>query len=295
ERGRALASAVRFAKSAALGFKSVRAPAGNYVATELHEESQLPSTTSFVHASVLLDEVVEAFVAAELGPGSLVVDCTLGGGGHSEALLQQLPQIRLLGIDRDPLALEAAGRRLARFGARVELAHGNFADIRKLLLQSSLLHASMQPGRSKSKTASCSGILADLGVSSPQLDLPERGFSFRAQGPLDMRMDPSDPDVKPAAWYLENLSASQLAGHIQELGGEDSAFAKAVAEKLTLLRPRTTLEAAKIVEEQAGLLRAPVQDPSGRQSVHPATKTFQALRILVNGELESASQPPDCN
>ncbi|CAE8727274.1 unnamed protein product, partial [Polarella glacialis] len=103
ERGRALASAVRFAKSAALGFKSVRAPTGNYVATELHEESQLPSTTSFVHASVLLDEVVEAFVAAELGPGSLVVDCTLGGGGHSEALLQQLPQIRLLGIDRDPL------------------------------------------------------------------------------------------------------------------------------------------------------------------------------------------------
>ncbi|CAJ1414761.1 unnamed protein product [Effrenium voratum] len=218
---------------------------------------------SFEHTSVLLQEVLEAFAAVQ---PALVVDCTLGGAGHGKALLEALPQVRLLGIDRDPAALAAAAERLAPFGSdRVHLARANFAQLPEALQASGF-------------DLPCEGLLADLGVSSPQLDRGERGFSFRLDGPLDMRMDASD-GIRPASWYIANLPPQQLAAHLCELGEEEPGFAQRVAEALCAAKPQRTREAALIIEECARDL------PRGR--VHVATKTFQALRILVNGELSA--------
>lgn len=232
-------------------------------------------SSRFKHKSVLLGETVEAFVAVGLAPGAVIIDCTLGGAGHSEAILDYLPESRLLGIDRDLTALKAAEQRLQRFGRdRVQLVHGDFGDAPALLAKSCFASTGgLSPLR-------VGGILADLGVSSPQLDLPARGFSFRTDGPLDMRMDLSNPTLKPATWYLANMQLAELAHSLAELGEEHHA--RLIAKRLNQAQPQTTLEAARIVEK--------CYPSEANRRVHPATKTFQALRILVNGELDSLTR-----
>ena len=259
ERGGALGAGVRLAVQLATGRSLERARESESVKVDAQAGGD------FRHASVLLDEVVEAFAAADLQDGGVIVDCTLGGAGHSAALMERLPGCRLLGIDQDTVALKAAGERLARFGDRVRLAHGNFGDI-----AAHVAAAGMGGG------PSVVGILADLGVSSPQLDVASRGFSFRADGPLDMRMDASNPKVRPASWYVANLALEELAREISVLGDEEHA--DEIARRLKEAQPETTLAAARLIEDC-------VPREAGGRSVHPATRTFQALRILVNGEL----------
>jgi 16S rRNA (cytosine1402-N4)-methyltransferase len=211
------------------------------------------------HVPVLLAETLELLAVT---PGGLWVDGTLGLGGHAEAVLRaSSPDGRLVGLDRDAEALERARERLRPFGARVQLAHADYREI---------------PERLGGERAS--GILLDLGVSSLQLDDPERGFSLRRDGPLDMRMDRS---ARGTAFELVNrLRESELADLIHELGEEP--FARRIARAIARARERapiqTTGELAEIVRRAAPRSRRP--------GFHPATRTFQALRIRVNRELD---------
>lgn len=210
----------------------------------------------FEHRSVLLSEAI-ALLAPR--PGGVVVDCTLGGGGHAEAILEASgPDGRLIGLDRDPAALEAAGARLVRFGSRFTGVHGAFGDIVAHLARLGL-------GR-------VGGVLADLGVSSPQLDQAERGFSFSKDGPLDMRMDPTRGSS--AAEVVNRASEAELADILWRLGEE--RHSRRVARAIVAGRPFTsTAQLAGVVARAVG--RA--------GDIHPATRTFQALRLAVNDEL----------
>ena len=195
-----------------------------------------------------------------LGPdrGGFFVDATVGAGGHAEALLDAGPRIRLLALDRDPDALDEARRRLARFGARVALRQADFGDLDAVLAD--------EPAPA--------GILADLGVSSMQLDRAERGFSFRRDGPLDMRMGKSG---RSAADVVATASVEELTRIFRELGEE--RMAGKIARGIVAERARgpitTTRQLARVVAEQKG----------GREKIDPATRVFQALRIEVNQEL----------
>jgi 16S rRNA (cytosine1402-N4)-methyltransferase len=218
----------------------------------------MPVQAENVHASVLLAETVELLAPK---PGEVFVDATLGLGGHTKALLETEATLRVIGIDQDAAALELAKVRLKEFGDRVEFKQGNFADIRKLA------HAA-------------DGILADLGVSSLQFDSETRGFSFRFDAPLDMRMD-AEGDDETAAELLERLTQDEIANIIYEYGEE--RFSRRIARRIVERREsgnpvRTTKELAEIVE------RSVPRKP--KDKIHPATKTFQALRIAVNSELE---------
>ncbi len=211
-----------------------------------------------VHASVLLAETIE-LLAPE--PGDVFVDATLGLGGHTQALLETEATLRVIGIDQDVEAMKLAKERLKQFGDRVEFRQGNFADIRKL-------------------ADSADGILADLGVSSLQFDSETRGFSFRFDAPLDMRMDAEGED-ETAAELLERLSEEEIANIIYGYGEE--RFSRRIARRIVERRSsgspvRTTKELAELVE------RSVPRKP--KDKIHPATKTFQALRIAVNRELE---------
>jgi len=211
-----------------------------------------------VHASVLLAETVELLAPK---PGEVFVDATLGLGGHTKALLETEVTLRVIGIDQDAAALELAKKRLKEFGDRVEFKQGNFADIRRFV-------------------DGADGILADLGVSSLQFDSETRGFSFRFDAPLDMRMD-SGGDDETAAELLERLTQDEIANIIYEYGEE--RFSRRIARRIVERRDagapvRTTKELAEIVE------RSVPRKP--KDKIHPATKTFQALRIAVNSELE---------
>lgn len=209
---------------------------------------------AFSHHTVLLAPTVAQLQAA---PGKVLVDGTLGGGGHSEALLEAGATV--YGIDRDPVALAAAGERLKRFGDRFRPVQGNFADLKRLL-------ADVLP---------VDGVLVDLGVSSPQLDVAERGFSFQADGPLDMRMG---PDGETAAELIERIPEGELADLIYELGEE--RFSRPIARELKARLPKRTLEAVEAV-------KAAVPRRAWPDRIHVATRTFQALRMVVNGELEA--------
>jgi 16S rRNA (cytosine1402-N4)-methyltransferase len=195
-----------------------------------------------------------------LGPdrGGFFVDATVGAGGHAEALLDAGPRIRLLALDRDPDALDEARRRLARFGARVALRQADFGDLDAVL----------------ANEPSPAGILADLGVSSMQLDRAERGFSFRRDGPLDMRMGKSG---RSAADVVATASVEELTRIFRELGEE--RMAGKIARGIVAERARgpitTTRQLARVVAEEKG----------GREKIDPATRVFQALRIEVNQEL----------
>jgi 16S rRNA (cytosine1402-N4)-methyltransferase len=211
---------------------------------------------SFEHLTVLRDESVAALAPAA---GETFVDCTLGGGGHTEALLEAA-ECRVIGLDRDPAALSAARERLARFGDRFEAVHTDFAGLSRVLAERGL--------------SQVDGVLADLGVSSPQLDEAERGFSFRMAGPVDMRMDPTSGIT--AAELLATVDEAELVRILRDYGEE--RHARRVARALLQDQPFTdTVALAECVARVVG---------RGKGRIHPATRTFQALRIAVNGELD---------
>ena len=209
------------------------------------------------HLPIMLSEVVD-YLAPK--PGKVLVDCTLGGGGHSEALLQA--GARVIGIDQDPEALEHARQRLACFGGMFEPVQANFHEIESVLRRLGI--------------EKVDGILADLGVSSHQLDTPERGFSFQRDGALDMRMSPLNPVT--AADIVNTATEEQLATIFRELGDEPAA--RRVAARIVRERAKEpfthTLQFAEVVSSVI----------PKRSRVHPATRVFQALRIAVNRELE---------
>jgi 16S rRNA (cytosine1402-N4)-methyltransferase len=214
---------------------------------------------AFEHRPVLVDLVVELFAPV---PAGVVVDATLGGGGHAEALLEAHPHLSLVGLDQDPDAVAAAGARLARFGDRVAVRRTRFDEIPDVLAE--LGHDG------------ASGALFDLGVSSPQLDRPERGFSYRAAGPLDMRMDPARP--VSAADLVNGADADELARLLRAYG--DERHAARIARAIVAHRPIAT------TEELADVVAGAVPAPARRRSAgHPARRTFQAIRIAVNDEL----------
>ena len=208
---------------------------------------------SFVHETVLRDEVVQLLKPV---PGKRLVDATLGGGGHAEALLAAGAEV--IGVDRDPAAIAAAKARLAG-SERFRAVEGRAGTLEALLGPMGLLPVD--------------GVLLDLGVSSPQLDVPARGFSFQSDGPLDMRMSPSG---ETAAELIARLSESELAQMLRDLGEEP--FAKPIARALKQDRPTTTLAAVESVKRAVPRRAWP-------SKVHVATRTFQALRIAVNDEL----------
>lgn len=216
----------------------------------------------FAHQPVLVDLVVELFGPV---PPGVVVDATLGGGGHAEALLEAHPHISILGLDQDPDAVAAARARLARFGERVTVRRTRFDEIARVL-------ADVLPGLGQ---AGASGALFDLGVSSPQLDRPERGFSYRGSGPLDMRMDPSRP-VR-AADLVNGVPEAELARLLRAYG--DERHAARIARAIVAHRPVTT------TGELAEIVRDAVPAPARRRGGHPARRAFQAIRIAVNDEL----------
>lgn len=218
---------------------------------------------TLAHRPVLLRETIELLAVAR---GGVFVDCTVGLGGHSEAILETSRDAQVLGIDRDEEALEQARQRLARFGSRFRAVHADFRDITRVLATAEVKHPR--------------GILADLGVSSLQLDSPSRGFSFRHDAPLDMRMDASR-GVETAAELLGRLSEVEIAQIIFEFGEERRSrrIARWIVERRDQGTPvETTRDLASLVERAVGFDK--------KRRIHPATRTFQALRIAVNGELE---------
>jgi len=216
------------------------------------------------HRPVLLGETLEALRPA---PGATIVDATVGPGGHTEALLASVgPTGRVIGIDRDPAALAFARDRLKRFGDRFVTVHGDHRDI------VSLLH--------EAEVVVVDGVLADLGISSRQLDDASRGFSFSSDGPLDMRMDPESGGPS-AADLVTSLDAHALRDILWTWGEERLAgrIAKAIVRDREKQPFLTTGQLAGLIERIAG--------PAARRfRIHPATRTFQALRIAVNREIE---------
>jgi len=208
------------------------------------------------HEPVLLAEVLRFL---EPGVGKVIVDATVGTGGHAEALLAQ--GARVIGIDQDPQSLELATERLRGFGERFQPVRGNFRNLRALLhsLGVDEVH----------------GVLFDLGLSSLHLSQSKRGFSFQHEGPLDMRMDPDNPVT--AADLVNGLSEHELVRILREYGEE--RYAERIAREIVRSRPlRTTGELARLVARCY---------PPGNYRIHPATRTFQALRIAVNDELSA--------
>jgi len=215
------------------------------------------------HRPVLLRETIELLAAER---GGLFVDCTVGLGGHSEAILQASPDAQVLGIDRDEEALGLATERLAQYGSRFRSVHADFRELTRVL--------------ATAKVRQVRGVVADLGVSSLQLDSPGRGFSFRHEAPLDMRMDISGGET--AAELLGRLSEVEIARIIFEYGEERRSrrIARRIVERRERGEPiQTTHDLADLVARAVG--------PDKKRRIHPATRTFQALRIAVNGELEN--------
>src|SRR5215207_9414744 len=219
------------------------------------------------HRPVLLKESVRLLAPER---GGLFVDATLGLGGHSEAILEASTETRVVGFDRDPEALALASERLARFGPRFRAVHSDFRESARVLAEQG--------------ERELSGVLADLGVSSLQFDSPARGFSFRHDAPLDMRMDASG-DEETAAELLARLPEEEIARIIYEYGEERRSrrIARWIVERREEGRPvETTKDLADLVARAAGHKRG--------ERIHPATRTFQALRIAVNRELEGLGE-----
>jgi 16S rRNA (cytosine1402-N4)-methyltransferase len=214
----------------------------------------------FIHKPVMVAEVLGALKPR---PDGRYADGTLGGAGHAASILAaSSPTGWLFGCDRDGAAVEAAKKRLAeKFAGRFEVRRGNFSEMADWI-----------------PAASCDGVILDLGVSSPQLDLPERGFSFQQDGPLDMRMDDRQPQT--AADLVNDLSAEELAKIFWEFGDERDSrrFAKAIVHDRAQRKFETTKQLAELIERLA---------PRRGKKSHPATKVFQALRIAVNDEIGS--------
>lgn len=206
--------------------------------------------------------VLEVLAALQVRPDGLYVDCTTGEGGHALAILEAVsPPPRLIGLDLDAEALRAASDRLEDFEQNVELVHGNYADMVSLASARGIAHAD--------------GVLMDLGISSLQVDVGRRGFSFRREAPLDMRFDESQ--TATAADVVNGYSEQDLANAIYKYGEERGS--RRIARAIVRARPlHTTTQLAEVVARSVGR-------PRGR--IHPATKTFQAIRMVVNGELEN--------
>ena len=219
------------------------------------------------HRPVLLEETMK-FLSPERG--GLFVDCTVGLGGHSEAILRSSQETRVVGMDLDAAALEYAKQRLVQYAERFRATQSDFREIKDVL--------------SKANEHDPKGILADLGVSSLQFDSPNRGFSFRFDAPLDMRMDPTG-GRETAADLLLRLPETEIARIIFEFGEERRSrrIARRIVERREQGRPiKTTRELAELVQQSVG-------GRKGNQT-HPATRTFQALRIAVNHELENLAE-----
>jgi 16S rRNA (cytosine1402-N4)-methyltransferase len=215
------------------------------------------------HRPVLLEQALKYLAADQ---GGLFIDCTVGAGGHSEGILARSAKNRVLGIDRDQVALDYASERLEQYGSRFQAIKANFQEIGEILTRT----GEDEP----------SGILVDLGVSSIQFDSPLRGFSFRFDAPLDMRMDQSGA-TETAADLLAHLSQEEIARIIFEYGEERHSrrIARLIVESREQGRPiKTTRELTELVERAVR--------PRKQGQIHPATRTFQALRIAVNHELE---------
>ncbi len=229
---------------------------------ETGEEAEVPD---FVHATVMKTEVTEA-LAPRAG---LFVDATVGGGGHTEAILEAHPEARVIALDRDQVALDAARVRLERFGDRVTFVKTPFGRIAEAL--------------DELRIEQVAGICADLGVSSPQLDDAARGMSFRREGPIDMRMDPSEGE-ETALELIARLSDDQLADIIFQYGDERRSrrIARSVKRALGDNQLLTTLDLRRAIVRAVGPVRV--------GGVDPATRTFQALRIAVNRELEELEE-----
>ncbi|MGZ5408642.1 MAG: 16S rRNA (cytosine(1402)-N(4))-methyltransferase RsmH [Aeromicrobium sp.] len=216
------------------------------------------------HVPVLLDRVLDLLSPSLTKPGSVVVDATLGLGGHAEALLTEFPDVHVIGINRDPVALDRARARLEPFGDRVTYAQAVYDEIGEVVSAAGHDHVA--------------GVLFDLGVSSMQLDVADRGFSYSQDAPLDMRMNPDDELT--AALVLNTYSAQDLARVLRNYGEEK--FAKRIAEAVVAQRenePFTT--SARLVD----LIRDSIPQAARRTGGNPAKRSFQALRIEVNDEL----------
>jgi 16S rRNA (cytosine1402-N4)-methyltransferase len=216
-------------------------------------------TEPFLHRPVMADEVVELFRPV---PAGVLVDATIGGGGHARRLLEARPDLRILGLDRDPTALAAAAAHLAPFGDRVTLVRSRFDHLGQIMSDLAI--------------DDISGVLFDLGVSSPQLDEPERGFSYRGDGPIDMRMDPDDP--WSAADVVNGYEEAELAHVLAAYG--DERYARRIAHAIVEARPIET------TAELAGIVAGAIPAAARRRGGHPAKRTFQAIRIEVNRELD---------
>jgi 16S rRNA (cytosine1402-N4)-methyltransferase len=221
--------------------------------------AEMVEMNEFVHIPVMRDAVLE--MARHAAPRQLV-DCTVGGAGHAQALLEAFPTASLLALDRDPTAVAVARSRLAPYGARAQVVQARFSALSEVLADQGI--------------AAVDVLLADFGVSSHQLDTGARGFSFRDRATLDMRMD---PEQGPTAWeIIAGMDETRLANAIYTLGEE--RHSRRVARAMVHDKPRTT-------EELAAMLRRIV--PKSADGLDPATRTFQALRMLVNEELEEIS------
>lgn len=218
------------------------------------------------HVPVMRDRIVELLAPALVEPGATCVDGTLGLGGHAEAILQACPGVRVIGIDRDTQALDLAGERLAQYGDRFVGVHARYDEIDDVVADAGL--------------RGVQAVLLDLGVSSLQLDEAERGFAYRHDAPLDMRMDPGLP--RTAADILNDDAPEDLVRILAEYGEE--RFARQIVRAIVTHRERERFTtSARLVE----LLHQAVPAASRRTGGHPAKRTFQALRIEVNGELAS--------
>ena len=227
------------------------------------KEGPISSSSNFNHVPVMGKEIIQSLkeLPSELTKQGLIIDATIGGGGHSAQILENFPGIKIIGLDQDPMAREAASKKLIKFGTRIKIISTNFADF------------------SLDEQAIC--VLADLGVSSHQLDEPSRGFSFRLNGPIDMRMNPKEGSS--AAELIETLSEQNLADLIYELGEEKRSrrIARKIKNDLAENGPYSGTQ--DLSYAIAGCF--PPKQRYGR--IHPSTRTFQALRIAVNNELGS--------
>jgi len=225
------------------------------------DEGEVNVVEHFVHATVMKDEVAQVLAPRD---GGVYVDVTVGGGGHAEAILESAKGARVIGFDRDPEAIRATETRLERFEDRVEIVRSNFGRVREELTAMGL--------------GKVDGLCADLAVSSPQLDDPLRGMSFRSEGPLDMRMDPEDSET--AIELITRLRDDELADVIYRYGDERRSRRIARSIKRALLEGdlATTLDLRRAIVRAVGPVRV--------GGVDPATRTFQALRIAVNRELD---------
>ncbi len=217
--------------------------------------------SDFYHVSVLLEECIDGL---NIKPDGIYVDGTLGGAGHSRRIAEKLTTGRLIGIDRDPIALKAAGERLAPFGDRVTLVHSNFCRIAEVLDELGI--------------EGVDGVLLDLGVSSPQLDDGDRGFSYMVDAPLDMRMDSGD--VMTAQTIVNTWSYEELRRILFDYGEERYApqIASAICRRRETKPIETTLELVDVI-------RSAMPAAALREKQHPAKRSFQAIRIAVNDEL----------